>query len=407
MSLNRNPYMRVIDPRDHKSFHHVPFSKPSLISTFEKTSSSFFPAPEPNLQLPNKFVPAAIDTDLNIGFESYIEHNTVADLDHIMSTLHKAKFNLALNQVGFISYRNNFNKIMSTPYCKRDSWEIGVVRKNGVIYMDTRNFNQESTENEKQKRFGYVGRRFEFVSTQSCHSHQHVLGCTSKRPAGSNVHPETPLPADSDALAEHVDKEFCIVTRIRLGDHVVVLGAEVDAWEEELKNETKDREGPVNNKREESRRTFVELKTSAVIKHSRQQNKFTRFKLMKFWIQSFLVGVPKIVCGFHDNGILVKNESFETLRIPSLCRGHWDGNICLGFTENVLSFLKHHVVVDDVYYILKYDNTRFVVVLQEETLAPGWLPASALDAAHKTRGSSSSQDDSESHKRQRVASTPL
>ena len=42
-----------------------------------------------------------------------------------------------------------------------------------------------------------------------------------------------------------------------------------------------------------------------------------RFKLLKWWVQSFLIGVPKIVCGFRDDsGIVQKLETFRTLDIP-------------------------------------------------------------------------------------------
>ena len=43
-----------------------------------------------------------------------------------------------------------------------------------------------------------------------------------------------------------------------------------------------------------------------------------RYKLMKFWAQSFLVGVPRIVCGFRDDEGLVKSlQTFKTTDIPN------------------------------------------------------------------------------------------
>ena len=42
-----------------------------------------------------------------------------------------------------------------------------------------------------------------------------------------------------------------------------------------------------------------------------------RFKLLKWWAQSFLVGVPKIVCGFRDDdGNVTSLEHFKTIEIP-------------------------------------------------------------------------------------------
>ena len=42
---------------------------------------------------------------------------------------------------------------------------------------------------------------------------------------------------------------------------------------------------------------------------------------MKFWAQSFLVGVPRIVCGFRDDqGIVLDVVQYKTLEIPRQVR---------------------------------------------------------------------------------------
>lgn len=45
---------------------------------------------------------------------------------------------------------------------------------------------------------------------------------------------------------------------------------------------------------------FVELKTNRIIETGRQDLIF-RKKLLKWWCQSFLVGIEHIVCGFRTN----------------------------------------------------------------------------------------------------------
>ena len=64
-------------------------------------------------------------------------------------------------------------------------------------------------------------------------------------------------------------------------------------------------------------------------------------KLLKFWIQSFLLGVPKIIVGFRSqNGILQRLEELETKNIPGNVKrqgkGSWDGNLCINFTAAFL-----------------------------------------------------------------------
>jgi hypothetical protein len=48
-------------------------------------------------------------------------------------------------------------------------------------------------------------------------------------------------------------------------------------------------------------------------------------KLMKYWIQSFLLGVPRIVVGFRTrDGILVEAKDIETHRIPEIVNSACD-----------------------------------------------------------------------------------
>lgn len=89
---------------------------------------------------------------------------------------------------------------------------------------------------------------------------------------------------------------------------------------------------------------YVELKTTKLHKSDRDTNSFERFKLLKFWAQSFLLGVPSIIVGFRDDeGFLRHEETFKTLKIPGMVRAGskaWDGNICLNFAGDVLHFIK-------------------------------------------------------------------
>ena len=64
-------------------------------------------------------------------------------------------------------------------------------------------------------------------------------------------------------------------------------------------------------------------------------------KLLKFWVQSFLLGVPKIIVGFRShNGILQRLEELETKNIPGIVKkqgkGTWDGNLCINFAAAFL-----------------------------------------------------------------------
>jgi RAT1-interacting protein len=75
------------------------------------------------------------------------------------------------------------------------------------------------------------------------------------------------------------------------------------------------------------------------VRSGNDERKFER-KLLKFWIQSFLVGVPKIIVGFRDKqGTLLRVEELATQGIPASVkrRGRsWDGNTCVNFAAAFL-----------------------------------------------------------------------
>jgi len=46
---------------------------------------------------------------------------------------------------------------------------------------------------------------------------------------------------------------------------------------------------------------MVELKTSRQIENDRMRFSFQRYKMLSWWIQSFLAGVPRITVGWRDD----------------------------------------------------------------------------------------------------------
>jgi RAT1-interacting protein len=121
--------------------------------------------------------------------------------------------------------------------------------------------------------------------------------------------------------------------RTGIGRTILCLGGEVDAiWDSKPATPG----APIN---------WVELKTSVEITSERDMDNFHR-KLLKFWIQSFLLGVPKIIVGFRSkDGRLLRVEEIETVSIPdSVARRAqssgrppmWDGNTCINFASAFL-----------------------------------------------------------------------
>ena len=82
----------------------------------------------------------------------------------------------------------------------------------------------------------------------------------------------------------------------------------------------------------------MELKTSKRPLSAHDIEKYERYKLLKFWLQSFLAGVPTIVIGFRDDaGNVVDLKALETMAIPRSVRpkGYWDPTACFNFGKTV------------------------------------------------------------------------
>ncbi|KAF9345775.1 hypothetical protein BGX34_004463 [Mortierella sp. NVP85] len=144
--------------------------------------------------------------------------------------------------------------------------------------------------------------------------------------------------------------QYCTVARTKLGRNSIIMGAEVDCISEPKRPPP---HNPLTN--------YIELKTSRVISNPRERNSFERHKLLKFWAQSFLPGIPTIIVGFRDDdGNVVTVETFKTMEIPRLVRGKegaWDTTICINFLDGVFNFLRKIIVVDDpeTTYTIRWD----------------------------------------------------
>lgn len=156
--------------------------------------------------------------------------------------------------------------------------------------------------------------------------------------------------------------QHCSIVSTSFGPHSLLLGGEVDGL---LAPKPAD-DTPI---------AWVELKTSEELPppHMQQHRDILRFerKLLKFWAQSFLLGVPSIIVGFRSkSGILRSTQKFDTNAIPGMVRrgtGCWDGNVCINFAAGMLGWLKEVVREEGyVYSVLLRKKSGVVEVRREK-----------------------------------------
>ena len=119
--------------------------------------------------------------------------------------------------------------------------------------------------------------------------------------------------------------------RSRLGPHSLVCGAEVD-W--------LDLSAPGDASAMSS---FVELKTSREVESRRQQTTMQKFKMLKWWAQSFLVGIGKVVVGFRDEeGLLHRQHAYGTSQLARE-QQFWSPPVCMNFAAASLAYCTRRV----------------------------------------------------------------
>ena len=106
---------------------------------------------------------------------------------------------------------------------------------------------------------------------------------------------------------------------------------------------------------------YLELKTCGELLTPGAIWTFEHKKLLKFWAQSFLLGVPKIIVGFRSkDNTLASIETLDTMKVPAQVRERgehvWDGNVCINFGLKFLEFLKVLITEDSKVYGIRLMN---------------------------------------------------
>lgn len=158
--------------------------------------------------------------------------------------------------------------------------------------------------------------------------------------------------------------QYCSVVRTNIGTTSLVIAGEVDCV---LGSKPRSPEDPI---------PWLELKTSADLQDNspRELVKFER-KLLRYWAQSFLLGVPSIAVGFRTpDGFVTRILELSTQKIPTQVkqgRWTWDGNVSINFTAAFLDLLKRTVTGDGVWRIRRVKGQKVIEILKVEESGTG------------------------------------
>ncbi|XP_050775590.1 decapping and exoribonuclease protein [Gopherus flavomarginatus] len=219
----------------------------------------------------------------------------------------------------FVTWRGHLTKVLTTPYESQEGWLLAVSLFRGTLYVSEVETpaarQQREQRSDMLQELAFMGYKFERYM------------CA-----------DTPDGSPDPTGVVNTNEAFCTVVRTRLGSHSLLFAGEVDctdphgAWPKP----------PA---------CYVELKTCKELHSPTQRRSFYRHKLIKWWAQSFLPGVSRIVAGFRaPDGSVAALETFETMKIFQLIRGDrgcWKPAVCMNFCEAFLAFLKRVVTEDD------------------------------------------------------------
>lgn len=293
------------------------------------------------------FVRPELETDLNKGFELFVDkHGDTAPIDDILGAL--AAKQIETSQAHFVTYRNNLNKLLHTPYNPRDEWQIGVSRHGRTIHLHVLETEasaaRERARSEAERRMGYWGYAFEAAASASERPQDGADGCVN------------------------CNEEFCSIAQTKLGGNRLIFAGEVDC----------ERRGfGEKGGGQHAMRKYVELKTTKLLADEQARKSLERFKMSKWWLQSFLLGVTTIVCGFRDDaGILKKVQDFEVKQLPKFVHGAWKPSVMLNFGSAALGWLYERVVGSGPAhgrYVLAYEpaQRRLALRIAAEGVLPG------------------------------------
>ncbi|KAI8984920.1 RAI1-domain-containing protein [Trametes punicea] len=302
----------------------VPFQQPTGLLTFSYTSQRVLEFTDSALRY---YVDPPPGADLRYGYERWIkrpEERTRLDglLRAVERVMQRADASTGpgsgakwLRDIAVVTWRGIMTKILTAPYEDRDRFELNAMYVNGTLYMEEHLSDARLREKEdlapKQRLQTYYGYSFE-------------SWCTSSSPGIPERLDGHPVGWGGDV---DTNVQWCSVIKTKLGDSRLVVGGEVDCVRERF-----------NGKMD----TFVELKTSMSIRNAGDEARFEK-KLLKFYMQSFLLGVPEIVVGFRTPaGRLTTTQTFKTIQIPRLVRGKpgaWDPQVCFSWGQEFLTTL--------------------------------------------------------------------
>ncbi|KAL1608330.1 decapping endonuclease targeting mRNA [Paraconiothyrium brasiliense] len=327
----------------------------------------------------NYYCPPQMGADLKEGFSTFrhYEDKTDPHLDSLLRAVaSKERITGLQEQADFVTWRGMMTKIMTAPFDMFAEFAMFATFRDGTIYIEE-DFPARAAQRAQEasrpppkwqdpnmpnhRMMTYWGYKFEtlaLIPTPPSETPREVIDARPKAPVSN--------------YAQH-----CSIVRTSFGPHVLLLGGEVDGLSAPKPPFLND---PI---------PWIELKTAEALPSNPSNRDILKFerKLLKFWAQSFLLGVPKIIIGWRSKqGILTGVQELETNKIPGMVRRGthcWDGNTCINFATAFLGWLRSVVTEEGKVYRLSLEKKAGIVEVRETKEAAEGIVSKDFDEWRK------------------------
>ncbi|KAK0425333.1 hypothetical protein QR680_009147 [Steinernema hermaphroditum] len=318
--LNKMVKTRKVSARrsDYETQSFPPVAPPQMVGEFSTNAErEALPGRTAMKYIYEPFVgtTSGLAFDLNVGEDSFIgkdySEKSCEDLDVFLRWImtqapRGGNLQKAVHDSHLVSWRGTMTRLASQLYEANEPFRMAACKYRGVVFLcefrTPAKLERLKKMTAKDKLMTYWGHKFEQYMTSPCRKKK----------------PETNAPVSQM-------EEFTVVNKMKFGSTGLRLymGCEMDGV---------DLEG-----------NYVELKTH----RESLSGGFWRFKAMKWWLQSYLGGVPSIVAGLRsDSGIVHTTQRIPLEQLPQRGNG-WSDASLIKFLEAVLSAV-HEAVISEV-----------------------------------------------------------
>ncbi|MBW0525939.1 hypothetical protein O181_065654 [Austropuccinia psidii MF-1] len=242
-----------------------------------------------------------------LGLYDFLE---TSDLDNRLQLYRR------ICQTQIITWRGLMAKLSSSIYesSSSETWQMNVMLVNGTIYIEDA--------------FEFPKPPEPIIPTYYGYSYETLM--TNKKFQNVNT-----------------NSEWGCIVKTNLNGIKIILSGEVDCVRPEALDAIQGKPPSTTNI---DPIEFIEIKNVSKLTNDRQRWTMHRFKMLKFWLQSFLLGTPLVHVGFRDQeGIVCETTSYKTEEIPKIVKrdcapaGRWSATLCLENGFKILSFLINHL----------------------------------------------------------------